>query len=553
MDKDLSVGLYLLKRLYDLGVRHVFGIPGDYVLRFFALISESGITPIVTTREDSAGFAADAYARLRGLGAVCVTYCVGGLNTANPIAGAYAEKSPVVLISGSPGMKEREKNALLHHRVREFTTQKEIFEQLTVASTVLDDPLTAFQEIDRVLATALRFKRPVYIEIPRDMTDAAGSNFHRPGMKKEVSDPETLREALGEAVEMIQKSQNPVMIADVEVHRFGLQDSLIKLVEKTGIPVASTALGKSVISEVHPLYLGVYEGAVGDESVRQYVENSDCLILLGAFMTDINLGIFTARLDPSKSIYATSEKILIQHHRYENILFEDFFLGLVRSKIKHRKSKYMNPKTESDFCFEAVPGKRISLKRLFQALDSRLDENMVVIADTGDSMFGSLDLTIRKRTEFLSPAYYTTMGFAVPAALGAQLARPSLRPIVVVGDGAFQMTGTELSSMVRYNLNPIVIILNNMGYGAERVIEQSDHDYNNIHNWKYHELPRIFGAGRGFVVKTETDFIKSFDAALKNTQGFSILNVMIDRNDHSPAMERIGKRMFKKVKAKARS
>src|SRR5579862_1074584 len=172
--KAPTIGEYLIKRLYAHGVRHVFGIPGDYVLGFYELLSKSKLRIINTCDEQSAGFAADAYARVRGLGAVCVTYCVGGLKVANTTAEAFAEKSPVVVISGAPGMKEREKNPLLHHKVREFDTQKKVFEQLTAASTVLGDPQIAFQEIDRVLNAALRYKRPVYIELPRDMVNAEG-------------------------------------------------------------------------------------------------------------------------------------------------------------------------------------------------------------------------------------------------------------------------------------------------------------------------------------------------------------------------------------------
>src|SRR6266436_4530797 len=174
-----GIGDYLIQRLYDHGVRHVFGIPGDYVLGFYDLLARSQLRIVNTCDEQGAGFAADAYARVRGLGAVCVTYCVGGLKVANTTAEAFAEKSPVVVVSGAPGIKEREKNPLLHHKVREFDTQKKVFEQLTVASTVLSDPQTAFQEIDRVLHTALRFKRPVYIELPRDMVSADGNASHK--------------------------------------------------------------------------------------------------------------------------------------------------------------------------------------------------------------------------------------------------------------------------------------------------------------------------------------------------------------------------------------
>src|ERR1051326_4361128 len=203
MKTSHRIGEYLIERLYDYGARHVFGIPGDYVLGFYDLIEKSKLRLINTCDEQGAGFAADAYARVRGLGVACVTYCVGGLKVANTTAEAFAEKSPVVVISGAPGIKEREKNPLLHHKVREFDTQKKVFEQLTVASTVLSDPQTAFQEIDRVLHAALRFKRPVYIELPRDLVLVPGIPHHKTPEFHERSDPKTDRKSVAEAREMI--------------------------------------------------------------------------------------------------------------------------------------------------------------------------------------------------------------------------------------------------------------------------------------------------------------------------------------------------------------
>ena len=169
----VTIGQYLVDRLGALGVEHVFGIPGDYILQLYKLIEDSPIKLVGVTREDNAGFAADAYARIHGLGCICVTYCVGGLSTCNSIAGAYAEKSPVIVLAGSPGMSERAHNPLLHHKVKGFETQYEVFQKITVASAVLDRPETAFSEIDRVLEAAVRYKRPVYLELPRDQVECA--------------------------------------------------------------------------------------------------------------------------------------------------------------------------------------------------------------------------------------------------------------------------------------------------------------------------------------------------------------------------------------------
>jgi len=232
------------------------------------------------------------------------------------IAGAYAEKSPIIVISGAPGMDERRSDPLLHHRVRDFNTQREVFEKITVASAALDDALTAFREIDRCLEAAVRFKRPVYLELPRDRVHTEALFPHRPHVERLRSHRDALIEAADEARDLIAASRQPVIISGVEIHRFGVREDVLKLAERSGIPMCATLLGKSVVSEKHPLYLGVYEGAMGREDVRDYVEDSDCVILLGTFMTDINLGIFTANLDPACCVYATSEKLRIQHHHF---------------------------------------------------------------------------------------------------------------------------------------------------------------------------------------------------------------------------------------------
>ena len=473
-----------------------------------------------------------------------MTYCVGGLKVANSTAGAFAEKSPVVVISGAPGMKERERNPLLHHKVREFDTQRKVFEQLTVASAVLSDPQTAFQEIDRVLHAVLRYKRPVYIELPRDMVARLGIKHHSPAQLHETSDPAALAEAIGEAVAMINAARQPVILADVEVHRFGLQELLLELIEKANIPFASTILGKSVMSEQHPLCLGVYEGAMGRDDVRVYVESSDCVIMLGTFMTDINLGIYTARLDPARSISATSEKLSIRYHSFEDVRFKDFMRGLIAADLRRRDCN-AHPRPEEEPEFRVEPRAKLTVKRLFQRLDAFLSDETIVVVDVGDALFGAADLFIRRRTEFLGPAYYASMGFAVPAAIGAQLANPSLRPLVIVGDGAFQMTGMEIATALRLNLNPIILVLNNAGYGTERHIHNGP--YNDILPWEYSKIPEVIGGGSGFVARTEDELDSALLAAKADSAHLNIIDARLDPMDRSPALERLAERLSKKI------
>ena len=541
---SLSIAEYLIDRLQANGVEHAFGIPGDYVLTFYKMLVDSPIQVVGMTREDSAGFAADAYARLHGLGCVCVTYCVGGLSLCNSIAGAYAEKSPVIVISGSPGISERVRNPLLHHKVRDFNTQLEVFEKITVASAVLDDPTTAFHEIDRVIAAALRYKRPVYLELPRDMTNIRPTSPHRIPAGLPPSDPDALREAVEEASALLLAAERPMILADVEIHRFGLQDRLLGLAESTGMPIATTILGKSVISESHPQFVGVYGGAMGRfPEVTEFVESADCLLMLGCFLSDINLGIFTAKLDPSKCIDATSENLRIKYHHYADVRLDDFIDALRAKNLKLKSRPIPRRPQPLDVPWIAAANVPVTTARLFDRLNQMLHDQMVVIADIGDSLFGATDLAMTRRTEFISPAYYTSMGFSVPAAVGAGVGNSEMRTLVIVGDGAFQMTGMELSTIVRQKLNPIVVVLNNHGYTTERFL--LDGEFNDILDWKFHKIPDVLGGGVGFEVRTEEELDRALIAAVEHTESFSILNVHLDPWDKSPALERLAERMSK--------
>jgi len=530
-----TIGEYLVRRLAEEGVGHVFGVPGDYVLSFFDQMERGPVTVVNTSDEQGAGFAADAYARLKGLGAVCVTYCVGGLKVANAVAQAYAEKSPIVVISGAPGVREQRRDGLLHHMVRGFDTQLRVFEQLTVGSTVLDDPETAAREIDRLLALARRLSRPVYIELPRDIATTPVHPVRARPEPSDQSDPEPLAAALEDAAAKIGASRHPVIVAGEELHRFNLGAPLLAFARRAGIPVASTILGKSVYPEGDSLYLGVYEGAMGRESVRDYVERSDCTILLGAMMTDMNLGIYTARIDRRHAVYAARDRVSVGFHAFDGVRMEDFVAGLAAHDWPRRETPPFSRATRPDPVVPSDAPMRVAT--LFAQVNAFLAEHDMVIAEPGDALFGAADLFIEQGVQFLGPAYYCSLGFAVPAVLGVGTARPDLRPVVLVGDGAFQMTGMELGTIARYGMNPIVIILDNDGYGTERPM--LDGPFNDIQPWAYWRIPEIVGAGLGIRVETEREMAAALDRARANTGAFTIIQVKIGRNDHSPALERL--------------
>ncbi len=545
---DVSIGQYLLNRLQDYGIRDVFGIPGDYVLAFYSMMEQSPINVVGCTREDCAGFAADAYARLNGLGALCITYCVGGLSVCNSVAGAFAEKSPVVVISGAPGLNERHNNPLLHHKVREFRTQMEVFEKLCIAGTELTDPLTAFAEIERVLDAADRFKRPVYIEIPRDMVHVVPPTAHSYRRPKHSIDPNALNEAVRDATARLQAAEKPIIIAGIEVHRFGLQAQVLQLAEQSKIPMSATLLGKSVIRETHPLYVGIYEGAMGRADVTQFVEESDCVLLLGAFMTDINLGIYTANLDLTKCIYSTSEQLQISHHFYHGLPLSEFLPALIASGPTPRVREIpavLLDRHEVKFVPELEQPLRVS--RMMPIINGRLGKDNIVIADIGDSLFGATELVMHEQADFLSPAYYTSMGFAVPATLGACVAKPNKRVVAICGDGAFQMTGNELSTIIRHQFSPILIILDNHGYGTERFLHAGEWKYNEINPWNYYKLPEIYGGGKGYLVTTEGEFIDALTQAWHDKSCVQIIHAKLAEGDASTTLLRLAERLGERV------
>ncbi|NQT22289.1 MAG: alpha-keto acid decarboxylase family protein, partial [Candidatus Omnitrophica bacterium] len=253
----MKIGEYLIKAIQDTGTRHVFGIQGDYVLNFYNQLCKSPLEVINTCSEQGAGFAADAYARTTGFGVVCITYGVGGLNVANSTAQAFAERSPVLIISGAPGMSERQHDPLLHHKISSFQTQLNIFREMTIAQAVLEEAETAGAEINRVIDAIKKTKRPGYIELPRDMVQAETYEPVVPLTKPLPIDQDIVDQACRKVLELITQAKQPVIIAGVEVHRFGLQELLLKFIEKSRLPFVTGMMGKSVIAENHPQFLGV--------------------------------------------------------------------------------------------------------------------------------------------------------------------------------------------------------------------------------------------------------------------------------------------------------
>jgi TPP-dependent 2-oxoacid decarboxylase len=537
----ITVGEYLFQRLESLGVKHIFGVPGDYVLGLMDVLNKTPIELVCNCNELNAGYAADAYARLRGIGAVCVTYGVGGFSLLNAVVGAYAERVPLVVISGAPNSSVRQSSLLLHHTTGDYNLQFSIMEKATVASVILSDASQAANQIDRTLAACLHHKRPVYIEIPVDLVDRTcitPENY--PVVAAKLTNPDVLQEAVAEAVELLAKAKYPVILAGVEFHRFDLQDKLLKLLETTGYPIATTMLGKSCISEMHPQFIGNYIGALSREYIRERIENADCLLCLGAIMSDMNLGAYTAKLDDNKLINANSEKVKIKHHFYQPVYLGDFIDGLIQN-LDHKALETLNIKPSSyalSQVFTPEPEAQLTNQRFYERVNHFLEDESIVIADTGDAIVATMDLLMREKTNFIGQAFYLSIGYSIPACLGAAMAEPHRRPIVFVGDGAFQMTVQELSTIIRHKLNPIIFLINNDGYTIERVIR--DGSYNDLQPWKYHQIPQVFGESWSCEVKTEGELEVALVKAKANTECVSFIEIHLDRFDCSQGLIRLG-------------
>lgn len=541
-----TIGKYLIRRLQQVGLRHIFGVPGDYVLRFFDYLEESNIKVINTCNELNAGYAADAYGRINGIGAACVTYGVGGFSLFNAAVGAFAERVPLIIISGGPKSGEHKYHHLLHHTIGDMNLQYNIYEKITVKSVILLNPQQATQQIDETIAACLRFRRPVYIEIPVDMVTKPCVEAGPFEVDATISsDKDALEEALSEAVTMCGAARKVVILAGVEAHRLGIRSDLEELINHSGYPFATTLLGKTVIAEKHPQFLGVYCGAIGPEPARLAIEQADVILCLGTLMTDINLGAGTAHLDHSKMIVANSDKLRIKHHIYGHVSLKDFINGL-RLKLPKCKPDFTNiqhPSLQLKENFVPQTNQKISLSRFYQRIERFIEQDCVVIADAGDSLFCSAELYLPEGVEYIGQAFYLSIGYSIPATLGVKLAAAKRRPVVFVGDGAFQMTAQELSTIIRHALNPVIFVMNNDGYTIERVID--DGPYNDIKMWKYHQLPEVFGGGWGAQVNTEGELEAALQKAKANTDSLALIEVCLDKWDCSEALKRLGKALKK--------
>ncbi len=529
-----SLATTLLNALKDHGAREIFGIPGDFVLPFYRVIETANILPhYELSHEPAVGFAADAAARFHGgIGVAVATYGAGAFNLVNPIAGAYAERSPVVVIAGAPGARERASGLLLHHQARTVDTQLAVFKEITCDQAVLTDAATAPAEIARVLRNAKERSLPVYIEMPRDMVDTPCAPV--PLLARKPVDPDALAECAAEIIARLQDASNPVIVVDVEIRRYGAERHVATLARKLGIPVVTTFMGRGLLADAPDVVAGTYLGAAGDKAITGLVEDADTLLLLGVILSDTNFALSSRKLDPRRTMLAIDRQVRVGHHYYSDMPLDVLVDALVEQAPKAAKTLVL---PEPDVRYPRgldADDRKVMPSDIACAINDLFDRHgiMPMTADMGDCLFTAMEI---ENTALAAPGYYAGMGFGVPAGIGVAAATGD-RPLILVGDGAFQMTGWELGNCQRYGLDPIVVLFNNRSWEMLRVF-QPESKFNNLSDWHFAAIAPSLG-GYGERVTTRRELRDALEAAIARRGQFSLIEVMLQRGETSTTLER---------------
>ena len=532
----------LLQALQRRGATEVFGIPGDFALPLFREFERSGRLPLYTlSHEPAVGFAADAAARMRGgLGVAAVTYGAGALNLVNAVAGAYAERVPLVVLSGAPAAHEAASGYLLHHQVKTLDSQWRVFREITADRARLDDVQAAPQQIARVLDTALRLSRPVYLEIPRDMPGQPCAEV--PVTEPPPVDADALHACADELLLRLRGARRPLLMVGVEVRRYGLEARVAELARRLAIPVVTSFMGRGLLAEPESPLLGTYLGLAGDPELSAQVEDSDGLLLLGVIVSDTNFAASARRIDLRHAIQAIDGQVEMGHHHYPQVPLDALVNALLHrvpavgaaslAAAAVRPVRAPSKGTEGpELIADDAP---VRPQDIAAAVNDLMREHgpQPLASDVGDCLFTAMDMD---PTALIAPGYYATMGYGVPAGLGLQAATGQ-RPLVLVGDGAFQMTGWELGNAQRYGWDPIVLVFNNAGWEMLRAFEPAAR-FNDLSTWDFAAMAAGMG-GDGHLVRTRAELKSALQRAQATRGRFQLLDIRLARGARSPTLER---------------
>jgi indolepyruvate decarboxylase len=525
----LTIGEYLLSELKRLDVTRVYGIPGDMVIKFFKLLEDdAGIELCTFSHEPAVGFAAIAEARtLRKPAAAVVTYGPGVLNTLNAVACAYAERTPLILIAGGPPLNARAKDYFMHHTVKSCTSLLNAVSEITAQAVLLDNPQTVAAKISDALTACQQYMLPVYIEIPADMINQKIVN-PKPSDQTLPVDEENLKQSADKIIQRIVQAQKPVIMMGIESDRFNLKPQILQFAQKLNLSVVSTVLARDHLCPDAPNFYGTYLGVAGNPAADKLVAESDLVLVLGEMLSDVNLGAKLVAEKRGKIVWCFSREVSTQDQTLPDVPLKNLVEKLLKAGAEP-KSSVLPVKAQMQVnraCKSTA--EPLVMGEVIDAVNWLFSEHgeMPVIADTGDSLFSTLNI---QTSSVLAPSFYGTMGFAVPAAIGYALAAKK-RPLVLVGDGSFQMTGQEICHCPRYGVNPIFVVINNRRWGMEQLFYPSAR-FNELVNWPYAKLAELWG-GKGYRCESCRQLYTAIQDAY-DQKSFTLIEAVTERDELS--------------------
>lgn len=548
--KKISVAKYLQIRLEQLGLTHLFGIAGNYTAPFLNTIHEdknAKIKIVNDTNEINAGHCTDAYARQNGFAAVAVTYGVGAFTLLNSVAGSYVEHCPVLVINGAPTNKDQQRSLvqgmLASHMTGDMYSNINVFRNVTVAAEQITGSSDAPYKIDSVLNACILYGRPVYLEVFEDAWRMECNPPDAPLAEREVSKCQSSARKAAKRVAAMAQGKEIIFWGGIEIQRYGIQKEFLDLIETTDTEFVTSILGKSIVSENHPKFKGVFNGKASPKDVKEKFEKAQLKIGLGVWTTGKNLGGFDVWKDDT--VLANHSGVRIGASYVANVSLRDFMIFLKEELTKVKFSAYemydAEQLPESFFVADQSIRKNakptLTYDTFFKRINTFIDERHIVVADAGFPLLGAQGIRIAEPNGFVAQASWLSIGYSVPAATGIKCARPDKRPVVFVGDGAFQETCQAISTQNKLKHDTIVFVLDNGIYGIEQMLVNPNpfrgaekveysipdlndiYDYNQMHRWKYAKLVDVFG-GRGFEVSTLDELdevLKHLDNIKENT------------------------------------
>ncbi|XP_051130496.1 pyruvate decarboxylase 1-like [Andrographis paniculata] len=551
-----TLGRHLARRLVQIGVTDVFSVPGDFNLTLLDhLLAEPELNLIGCCNELNAGYAADGYARARGVGACAVTFTVGGLSVLNAIAGAYSENLPVICIVGGPNSNDYGSNRILHHTIclPDFTQELRCFQTVTCFQAVVNHLDDAYELIDTAISTALKESKPVYISVSCNLPAIPHPTFSRDpvpiALSPRLSNQMSLHAAVEAAAEFLTKAVKPVMVAGPKLRVAAAGKAFIQLADACGYAVAVMPSAKGLVPEHHPHFLGTYWGAVSTAFCAEIVDSADAYIFAGPVFNDYSSVGYSLLFKKDKSIVVQPDRVVIGNGpAFGCVLMRDFLTALA-GRLDRNTTAFENYRRI--YIPEGVPLKcdpyeALRVNVLFQHIQKMLSGETAVIAETGDSWFNCQKLKLPPGCGYEFQMHYGSIGWSVGATLGYAQAVPEKRVIACIGDGSFQVTAQDISTMLRCRQNPIIFLINNGGYTIE--VEIHDGPYNVIKNWNYTALVDAIDNREGNSWTTKVRCEEELVAAIATAEGakkecLCLIEVIVHKDDTSKELLEWGSRV----------